>query len=532
MIQRQKRRIVLFMPLRADPAQGVRVSADLTPLEMLQIAALPDREGYEVVLIDGMIHEDCERRILEACDGALLFATSCILGYQITHGTEIARMVRARYPKLPIIWGGWFPSVQPELFLKEGIADAVGIGQGEMTFWETVQAIDNGTDLMDVPGLALMRDGRMVYTAHRTIVGFDQLPDVPWHLLDYERYVALQNETGKMKLRHRIPDPWGMPESMPTRGFSFYSSYGCPEPCTFCCSPSVTERRWKAIPGKQLAERVMAAHDRFKFNVLRFQDANFGVAEKRSNEFCTELINYKAPFWWNATYEIETIVRYKEPSLDLIAASKMHLAVLGAEAGSKEQQDKIKKQIEIPDIQIALGRLFSRGIQSGTSWIIGYPGESRESMLSTIRMAAAMKYAFPRSGSDIFPFRPIPGTEDYETALKLGYKPPQTLEQWGSFLEYKLAVDDIRLPMDVFRLWKRYGVTSTFYDGLVREGSGRVRGMMREIAGWRLKSGNYSFPIEQKLFHLYSKSRKKRAGARAYEVDRTSGVTPHAPGVE
>ncbi len=531
MIQRQKRRLVLFLPHRADPAQGVRVSADLTPLELLQIAAIPDREGYEVVLIDAMIHDDYEKRILESCDGALLFASSCILGYQITHGAEVARMVRERFPKLPIIWGGWFPSVMPELYLKSNIADAVGIGQGEITFWEVVQALDSGVDLATVPGLAIWRDGRMVMTAHRTIVGFDQIPDVPWHLLEFERYVERQNNTGRMKVRHRYPDPWGMPVTQQMRGFSYYSSYGCPEPCTFCCSPMVTERRWKAIPGKQLSERVLAVHDRFKFNVLRFQDANFGVAEKRSNEFCTELINAGSPFWWNATYEIETIARYKDASMDLVAAAKMHMAALGAEAGSKAQQDRIKKQIEIPDIEIALTKLFSRGIQSGCSWIIGYPGESRESMLETIRLAAAMKYAFPRSASDIFPFRPIPGTEDFNTALTLGYHPPQTLEQWGACLEYKLTVDDIRLPMDVFRLWKRYGVTSTFYDGLAIEGSGAVRSMMKEIAGWRLKNANYSFPFEQKLFHLYTKSRANKNNARNIEIDRTSGVTPHAPGV-
>ena len=85
--------------------------------------------------------------------------------------------------------------------------------------------------------------------------------------------------------------------------------------------------------------------------------------------------------------------------------------------------------------------------------------------------------------------------------------------------------------MDVFRLWKRYGVTSTFYDGLASEGSGAVRGLMKEIAGWRLKNANYSFPFEQKLFHLYTKSRTRTANARNIEIDRTSGVTPHAPGV-
>ena len=116
MIQR-KPKIVLFLPHRADPAQGVRVSADLTPLELLQIAAWPDQEGYEVVLIDAMVHEDYEKRILEACEGALCFASSCILGFQVTHGAEVARMVRQRFPQLPIVWGGWFPSVVPELYL-------------------------------------------------------------------------------------------------------------------------------------------------------------------------------------------------------------------------------------------------------------------------------------------------------------------------------------------------------------------------------------------------------------------------------
>ena len=133
MIQRKKR-IVLFMPLRADPEEGVRVAADLLPLELLQIAAWPVQEGYEVVIVDAMVHDDYMERLMEACDGAMLFATSCILGFQVAHGARVAKAIRQRHPDLPIIWGGWFPSVAPELFFKEGIADAVGLGQGELTF--------------------------------------------------------------------------------------------------------------------------------------------------------------------------------------------------------------------------------------------------------------------------------------------------------------------------------------------------------------------------------------------------------------
>jgi len=45
------------------------------------------------------------------------------------------------------------------------------------------------------------------------------------------------------------------------------------------------------------------------------------------------------------------------------------------------------------------------------------------------------------------------------------------------------------------------------------------------------ENANDSFPFEQKLFHLYTKSRGKKSARRTIEFDRTSGVTPHAPGV-
>ena len=50
-----KKKIVLFLPHRADPTRGEMFSADLLPLELLQIASGPIADGYEVVMIDAMI---------------------------------------------------------------------------------------------------------------------------------------------------------------------------------------------------------------------------------------------------------------------------------------------------------------------------------------------------------------------------------------------------------------------------------------------------------------------------------------------
>ncbi|MBL4771962.1 MAG: hypothetical protein JKY61_12675 [Planctomycetes bacterium] len=131
---------------------------------------------------------------------------------------------------------------------------------------------------------------------------------------------------------------------------NFFSSFGRPEPCTFCCSPPITGRRWKAIPGKQLAEEIIELKARFGFDMLRFQDANFGVAEKRTKELCQALVDLDADVWWNGTIEIETIMRYKD---DLPEESKCHLLWLGAESGKAEMQERIGKNIGIDNIPIA-----------------------------------------------------------------------------------------------------------------------------------------------------------------------------------
>lgn len=526
MIQRKKK-IVLFLPHRADPTLGETFSADLLPLELLQIATGPAAEGYEVVMIDAMVEPQYVEKCIEACEDALLFASSCILGYQVYDGYLTAKAVRERHPDLPIIWGGWFPSVIPEMYLHEGIADAVGIGQGEQTFLEVCEAVASGTDLAEVPGLAVLRDGRVQYTDHRPVIGFDKIRPVPWHLLDYEKYAALQTVGNQAKVRHRFPLPGDWTIERPPRGFSHFSSFGCPEPCTFCCSPGLTNRRWKAIPGDVLAEEIAELQDRFKFDVLRFQDANYGVAEKRVRAFCEKMIELKVPIHWNGTIEVETIMRYKEDTLDMLEESKCHLLWLGAEAGTKEMQDRIKKHISIDNIPAAIGKLAKRNIIPGTFWIIGYPGETRDSMIATLREAAKVKHAYPLAGSEVYPFRPIPGTEDFDAAIKLGYEPPKDFHDWGKCFEYKYNAQNTPLPEDVRETWRLYNNTAAIYDKHVREGPEWMRTLLSRVAGWRLKTQRYRYPIEQKLFDVYV-----RATGQLHRGPKDPGGDDHTPSID
>jgi radical SAM superfamily enzyme YgiQ (UPF0313 family) len=241
------------------------------------------------------------------------------------------------------------------------------------------------------------------------------------------------------------------------------------------------------------------------------------VAEKRTKAFCQKMVELEVPIWWNGTIEIETIARYKQDTLDLLEKSKCHLLWLGAEAGTEAMQKQIKKEIKISNIPLAINELYKRNITPGTFWIIGYPGESDESMRETLRLAAEVKYRFPTAGSEVYPFRPIPGTEDFDAAIKLGYVPPKDFYEWGQCFEYKYNSHNTPIPEDIRETWRLYNNTSACYDRKVHEGPAWMRKLLAEIAGWRLKKHNYGFPIEQKLFDIYVRATgQSQAAAQDY----------------
>ncbi|HTF89411.1 MAG TPA: radical SAM protein [Planctomycetota bacterium] len=503
------KKIVLYQPQQVDTRLGPDSSKDLLPLEMLTIAAFPLRDGYEVVIIDGSLYppEEAHRRAVEACEGAMLYATTGILGYMVTDGFTTSTMVKARYPKLPMFIGGWFASVRPELQLATGLYDAVVLGQGELTFHELVQAVDAGTPLDTVAGLALWRDMQVVYTPKRAVVGWDKVLNVPWQLIDIAPYRDHQMRADSHRDILRMPTPPAMGSRKPYFGITYFSSYGCPEPCTFCCSPVVTDRRWKAMPADRMLDDLAGLHERWGFDVVRFHDANFGVMQKRTKEFAEGMLSRGMKFWWNAFLETHSILTYKPEVLDALSASGLYIAEIGAEAGSDEMMKKIGKPIVGDDNVNAAIEMDKRGVCASVTYIIGYPGEEPASMLATIDQCRRLHVAAPLARPTVWPYRPIPGTAMWDQATSMGYVPPQSLREWGSIGEYHLEETwPGKIPPHVAQMRKMYQHYVTLSYGLAR---GKI-GWWERRAERRLRENNFKLALlEARAFDVYNRVERK-----------------------
>jgi hypothetical protein len=345
-------------------------------------------------------------------------------------------------------------------------------------------------------------------------VNWDQLLDCPWHLIDIEPYKRHQLRAESHRDVLRMPTPPAIGARKPYFGITYYSSYGCPEPCTFCCSPIVTDRRWKAMAADRMLDDLQQLHERWGFDVVRFHDANFGVLRKRFKDFARGKIDRKLPFWWNAFIETHTILesKKKDPeALDLLAESGMYIAEIGAEAGSDAMMEKIGKPIHGDDNVEAAVEMDKRGICASVTYIIGYPGEPRESMVATIDQCRRLHVAAPLARPTVWPYRPIPGTAMWDQAIALGYQPPQKIEEWGSIGEYHLEETwPGKIPADVALLRKMYQHYVTLDYGLAR---GKI-GFWEKRAKRRLERGELvgGFPSarwEARAFDVYNRIEKK-----------------------
>src|SRR5579862_2697175 len=102
-----KNKVVLFYP----PYDGPPLSA---PLCMLALAAPLLQAGFEVKLIDDVTSPDFEKAVLREAEDAVCLGISVLTGPMINAAIRVAKAAKQLRPGLPVIFGGWHPSLVPE----------------------------------------------------------------------------------------------------------------------------------------------------------------------------------------------------------------------------------------------------------------------------------------------------------------------------------------------------------------------------------------------------------------------------------
>jgi radical SAM superfamily enzyme YgiQ (UPF0313 family) len=435
-----QKKVVLTLPRRYDPATGIRDNTYVLPLELLALAGPLREAGVEVKIVDQNLERDGADMLLRECEGALCVGVSALYGYQVFDGANLARAVRDAHPALPIVWGGAFPTTAPDILLREGVADAVVCGQGEATFRDLVRAFWTGASLATVPGLVYSEGGQRRRTAPRPVQSLDDFPLLPFELIDYERYVDIDpgfRPIRALSARFVV----GLFTKSRIHGFTYFTSWGCPRQCAFCCSPEITDRHVAYLSMDRVLGHLAELKARYDLDVVFLSDPNFLLRKSRVLDFARGLIERDLGIYWAASGEVGSVLRYSDEEWDLLAESGCLSILVGAESGSQDTLVRLHKPVKVPQIEPCVATLERHGIAPFVHFIIGFPNEPAASMDATIRAVTDLKQRHPTCAASVNPYWPLPGSELFREACAGSYRPPASLDEYAHLYDWVLNPD-------------------------------------------------------------------------------------------
>lgn len=457
------RPIVLYNP---------RGESHILPLALVHLGSV--FSGRRVVIVDGRVDLTPEARVAELSRDALCLGVTVLTGAPILDALAVCRAARAARPDLPVIWGGWHPSLMPEQCLESGVVDACVNGQGERTFAEIVQALDEGgrEDLLQIAGTACRKGEETVRGQPRPFEDMNRLPPADFNLLDMERYFQFRGR----------------------RRLDYCSSQGCPFQCSFCADPMVYKQRWSGLKAERVVSEIGEHVRRYGLTEVFFNDDNFFTDLRRTEAICQGLLEAGVRVGWFGTGRADLLRRLTEQQLGLLKESGCQKINVGAESGNPLLLRQIKKGTLVEEVIETAEKLHRFGIGARFSFIAGFPEEPPESLQDTYRAAKALREIDGAFETPIYFYAPYPGTELSERMPALGFTPPRHLEDWENVdLDHGIGP---WISKDVSRWVPRYN----FY---LRHGYQRLRPGLRGrllhlAARARVRADFYGFDIERR----------------------------------
>lgn len=405
-MRQRKRKVVLFFPSYSSKEAS-------PPLALISIAAPLVEEGYEVRIIDQTIEDDYVGVVLREVRDALCLGISIITGPMIRGAVEVGRAVKAAFPHLPVVLGGWHPSILPEQTLAADFVDVVALKQGEMTLLDLVRAFEDGTELGKVSGI-LWKDGEESHwSPPRRYPKVSELPSrLPgYDLVDYDFY---ESRTG---LR------WVM----------YSTSHGCPFNCAYCSNASVYGRNLDALPVEQVVDEVTYLVRRHGIRLLGIIDDIFFAFMDRCLEMAEGFIRSGVSFEWYIQDRADSWARLTPEQTRLYRRSGLVRVHFGAESGSDTVLKSIEKRSNVEKTLIAIDRCTKADIRASLGFILGLPSEEETELYETLQLIDTVYRRYPKADCYTNIFTPYPGSPLWPVAIEKGFQPPESFEAWADF---------------------------------------------------------------------------------------------------
>lgn len=261
----------------------------------------------------------------------------------------------------------------------------------------TVKEIAEGRDLASVKGISWRnRDGVITHNPDREIL--EDMDALPFVSPVYKRDLVIENYFSGY-LRH----PY----------LSFYTGRGCKSRCSFCLWPqTIGGHRYRVRSVGHVMEEVRYAKHAFpQVQEFFFDDDTLTDNAPRVEALAREIGKLGIMWSCNAKGNVS------RETLKVMKDNGLRLLVVGYESGNQQILHNIKKGMRIEVAKKFTKDCHDLGIQIHGTFILGLPGETRETIEETIRFATEIN---PHT-IQVSLAAPYPGTHLYAEAIEKGW---------------------------------------------------------------------------------------------------------------
>ncbi len=389
-----------------------KISSCMPPLGLACIASFLEKHNVKVVIVDAQAEQMSPQDIIQRIKKlSPLFVGITATTSIIDSAFEVAKSCREFLPEAKIIMGGVHPTVMTEQVLENPNIDLIVRGEGELAFLELVQ----GKDIKSIKGLSYKEGGKVHHNEKAAIIeDLDSLPFPAYHLLPMHEY---HPALGGYK---RLP------------AISMVTTRGCPGRCTFCYG-SMLGGKLRHRSAENIIEEIKLLKAAYGIKEICFYDDTFTVFKNNVRQFCQLLIKEKLNLSWSCFSRVDSI---DEEILRLLKKSGCHQIMYGIESADEQILKNINKRVSLEQANKVIAMTKKARIEVRAAFMFGNPGETEETMQSTVRYAI-------KSNPDVVVFNiatPYPGTEMFRWAKEKGYL--KTFD-WA---KYDLATAVMELP--------------------------------------------------------------------------------------
>jgi radical SAM superfamily enzyme YgiQ (UPF0313 family) len=482
--------IILFNPRSTKPKNR------RFPLSVLALAGmLEGREEY--VIVDGNVDPDPTTTILRLIQERRveLLAVTVMPGPQMVSAIQPCKAVRARFPKVPIVWGGYFASVYSNATLNTDYVDFAVRGQGEDTFIELLEAVRGQRALDSVRGLSYKDpQGVQRHNPERMMKPPDVFPWYPYHRLPVEKYI--------------------LPSFFGRRTAVHHTSIGCPFRCSFCAIGPMFGSREKMESPARTEAVLRHLKDQYRIDSVQFYDMNFFLREDAAQDLAARMAPLGLRWWCEA--RIDIVGGYSDETLEALRRAGCTMIFFGAESGSDWVLKRMDKQLTTAQTLDLAERIKRFNIIPEFSFVIGNPQDPERDTNECLAFIRKIKMINPVSEIIIYHYTPVPQREHMYGEVDGQVEFPTTPEEWASerWLNYTLRIDPATpwLQRRTKELIDNFELVVASRWPTVQDIRlpGWSRNLLKALSAWRYQFQVYSIPYELRWAHRFIELRKPK----------------------